>query len=151
MSALRDSASWLEGRGGYKKKTASEICLILSILRKLNSITVLLLMQNISTFLTNLTPCRLMARPFLYHHITIFSARRENVVNWSPKHWISLKTTVYCPIRITMFSTVLINQASNCFRFPLKVRVIESRLYHQINGILHASSKFGQRSLVLKN
>ena len=32
-------------------------------------------------------------------------------MSWSPKHWISLKTTVYCPIQITMFSTVLINQA----------------------------------------
>ena len=50
-----------------------------------------------------------------------------------------------------MFSTVLINQASNCFRFPLKVRVIDSRLYHQINGILRASSKFGQRRLVMNN
>ena len=114
-------------------------------------------------------------------------------MNWSPKHWIFLKTTVYCPIQITMFSTVLINQAlllnffvkisiylllplkwsahdtcipplshflkpgyllgtpdnSNCYGFPLKVRVIESRLYNQINGILRASSTFGQRRLVI--
>ena len=53
--------------------TASEICLIVSILRKPNSIIVLLLIQNISTFLTNLTPCRLVLWS-LY-----FSARFKDV------------------------------------------------------------------------
>ena len=32
-----------------------------------------------------------------------------------------------------------------------RVRVIGSRRYHRIDGILLASSKFGQRRLVMKN
>ena len=38
---------------------------------------------------------------------------------------------------------------SNCYGFPLKVQVIESLLYDQINVILRASSTFGQRLLVI--
>ena len=50
--------------------TASEIYLIHNIIRKPNSIIVLLFIQNISTFLTSLTPCRLVA---------YFSARFQEV------------------------------------------------------------------------
>ena len=50
--------------------TASEIYLIHKIIRKPNSIIVLLFIQNISTFFTSLTPCRLVA---------YFSARFQEV------------------------------------------------------------------------
>ena len=71
--------------------TASEICVILHIIRKLDSIIVLLFIPNISKFFTSLPPCRLSPK-----QVSLFldTVPRYGVFTWRhgghlgvPKQW----------------------------------------------------------------
>ena len=120
--------------------TASEICVILHIIRrKPNSTIVLLFIQNISMVLTNLPSSWTSLKTFAWFSAQLESMDNYYLSNFSKCRWHSLSNSFYVSCLLIFFCSVLViylaissfdscRPAAQLFRYMLKKSCSEAPL-----------------------